>query len=173
MNQNNKLPIWEERSIFTANLYNPAFLGVLIQKTIGAYQDKLNKDKSKQPTEFPFVLVFFILPLILYKDSASVIPLKNSDNGLWLNKYPEIKQTFNERLSQFLPYTQETLLFLLQNLAISITDDGNILLNNNNAVRYKEDQQTIEQYFKAANNLGRWLTHNTPKRIYQIFGIKP
>jgi hypothetical protein len=48
------------------NLLNPAFCGEILRNTIKEYE---NHDKN----DFPFSLIFFILPLVLHQDTFKAI----------------------------------------------------------------------------------------------------
>ncbi len=66
------LRTWENRSVISANLLNPAFCGEVIRRTIWGYNSNSENEK------IPFSLLSLILPIVLHKDTREKMPLRSS-----------------------------------------------------------------------------------------------
>jgi ABC-3C biological conflict system middle component len=61
------MPPWNKRPAETANLLNPAFVGVLLRKAIDGYT-------AESEAGMPFELIFLVLPLSLHPPTAARLP---------------------------------------------------------------------------------------------------
>ena len=164
------IPNWEDRSIFTSNLLNPAFCGEVLRRTIVQYCKDSGKDG------LPFSLAFFILPIILHRRTRNLLPkTKRTKLHEWLTLNKELKVIIVPRIRYLTSYTRESILFLAKHNVIEFDKNGNIvpLIKRSNKFH---DQYTheIEDIFKASEKLGRWInTFPSEKITYTFFGIKP
>jgi hypothetical protein len=163
------MPKWENRPIVVANLLNPAFCGEILKTAIKAYETE-NKES------FPYALAFIILPLILNKQSKEAMPRSTSKKfHEWLEDNTAIKINLAQQIKNLVPYTRESVLFLIYYGVLKIDEVGNLSFigNRKKTIKYVNDEEMVETY-KKAELLGRWLakTGNTGT-IYALIGIKP
>lgn len=161
---------WEERSIITANLLNPAFCGEVIRRTISSYND--NEDNEL----FPFSLVFLILPIVLHKKTRENMPMRSSTYfHSWVEEHEFLFIDFAERANQLNPFTKESLLFLLQHEAVNIANDGKITINPYRKKTPKgENLDEIMEIYHKTELLGKWLRlTGNEQTIYMFLKIRP
>jgi hypothetical protein len=160
------LPNWEERPITVATLLNPAFCGEVLRRSIAEYQ-KINKDG------LPFQLVFLILPIILNKMIRESLPKTSGKNFItWLEENQVLKKDLPNSIRNIVPYTKESVMFLMMYGLIKINDTGNIESQIKNK-DITEDSEATECY-KKAELLGKLLAKaGTVQFIFVNLGIKP
>lgn len=163
------LPIWEHRSIISANLLNPAFCGEVIRIVGESYQKNGNKNMS-------FSLVFIILPVLLHMDTRESLP-RSTRKKLhdWLGEHDKLKIGLAERVKHLVPYTRESVLFLYRYNKLHFDSEGNLKIeatkSRKNPIPTTDEIQDI---FERATFLGRWMsTFPKDSMIYTMFGIQP
>lgn len=161
---------WENRSVITANLLNPAFCSEVIRRTIISYNDN-NDDEI-----FPFSLLFLILPIVLHKKTREHMPIRSSTYfHSWVEENEFLFIDFAKRVKDLNPFTKETISFMLQHNVADITDDGKITIRpyRKKSLRGEKFNEIIEIY-KKAELLGKWLRKTgNEQTIYMFLKIRP
>ena len=163
------IPKWEDRPVVVANLLNPAFCGEVLRIGIKAYTKETNQG-------LPFSLTFLFLPILLHKETRERFPKSVSTKFYeWLEENAMVKIFIGTRIKNLVPYTRESIQFLIYYEAISINNKAELELISyrKKAIQYKNSNE-IEDIYKKAEMLGKWLgrTGNI-KTIYSLIGIKP
>lgn len=164
------IPNWDQRSIFTANLLNPAFCGEVLRRSIIEY-NKINKTN-----EFSFPLTFFILPLALYKKTRDLLPrTKRTKLHDWLSQNEGLKLELIKRIEYLVPFTREAIIFLYQYGEIDFSDEGKIILLKTKHKKFSHDQNSeVGDILNKSNFLGKWMTTFPEDKItFSFFGILP
>lgn len=161
----NHIEEWEERSTITANLLNPAFCGEVLLNTINSYND--NKEGSK----FPFSLVYLVLPFVLHKKTRMLMPrTKRSHFYNWIQENEFLFIDFAERTKELLSFSKETIIFLLQNNVIKITDNGCIEIIS----KPQKAKEELSDIFNKAKLLGKlFYSTGNEDTIYMFLKIRP
>ena len=109
---------WNERTREVAYLLNPAFCARLLYAAIKEYEHKTQH-------AFPFPLVYLILPLVLHKQTRTLI---NSRTQLlqWIQANQHLLIGFARRTKELVVITNEALELLLQSGLIQITKSGEL-----------------------------------------------
>ncbi len=161
---------WQERSLITANLLNPAFCGEVIRRTIVSYND------NEKGAKFPFVLSFLVLPILLHKRTRQDMPIRSSTYfHTWVEENEHLFLGFADRVKQMLPFTKESISFLMIHKAINVDDNGLFeVLHYRKATPKGESTFEIKEIYKKADLLGKWLrlTGNT-QTIFMFLKIRP
>jgi hypothetical protein len=162
------LPNWNDRSIFSAHLFNPAFCGLILYECIKAYNN--NNENRK----FPFVLSFLVLPLILNKEMRDKIIInKTIILEKWIEKQSINKEVMFKTTTAFVPYTREAIQFLLLQYCISINDDGTIETSEQYFTEQKQDYKP-QDFLEKSKRLGNLFQQSgNYENIYANFNIKP
>lgn len=102
------MPPWNDRPTEVANLYNPAFFGVLLRKAIERYTEEAKAG-------MPFELLFLVPPFCLHPATANRLPRSPSATPLhvWLQreKNRDVLVSFAQRATAIVPFVREALLF--------------------------------------------------------------
>jgi hypothetical protein len=159
---------WNDRPFEVRNLFNPAFSGLLLLRSIRAYQ-------AAKGTGMPFSLSLLILPLCLHKNSREIII--NSPRKYFLktiNANPQILIGFSERTRSLIPFSFEGLGIAMQHGSFEVDAVGNLELKKK-GVRVKVDgsEESVECQ-KAAQILGKQFANIGDRvTIYTALGIRP
>ena len=159
---------WEYRPDEVKNLLNPAFCGRVIYGTIAEYQKNTKRD-------FPFPLVYLILPLVLPQSIRTEI---NSRTQLtnWIQRHQELVFNFGKRASDLIEITNEAVEFMMQTGFIKLTDNGElskeIVAGTLSKVKYTDPE--ISECLKKAEHVGRWFAGaGKAETIYVSLGVRP
>lgn len=161
---------WDKRSIITANLLNPAFCGEVIRRTIARFND------NEKDMNFPFILSFLILPIVLHKRTRAKMPMRSSTYfHSWVEENEYLFIDYAERARQMMPYGREAISFLILQKAIFIEDDGTISIYKYKKITPKgENSEEINEIYKKAELLGKWLRlTGNPQTIFMFLKIRP
>lgn len=100
-----RLAPWSERSVESARLLNPAFLGVLLWHVAGAYASASGKPQ-------PYPLSFLAAPIILHAGTRESLPATTRTSLVsWLGENPKAIAGFAERAVALAPLVKEAILF--------------------------------------------------------------
>ncbi|MGF7077722.1 three component ABC system middle component [Mucilaginibacter sp. UYCu711] len=161
---------WEDRSIITANLLNPAFCGEVIRRTVISFNE------NEKGLAMPFVLAFLILPIVLHKRTRQKMPVKSTTYfHSWVEENEAVFIGFADRAKQMMPFTREAISFLMIQQAMTVDEEGFVY-----AGRYKkatpkgENTEEINEIYKKAELLGKWLRlTGNPQTIFMFLKIRP
>jgi len=161
------LPVWKERPNTVAFLLNPAFCGEVLKMCILEYQ-KINKEGIS------FQLIFLILPLILNQDIRERIPSNSRKQFInWLEDNQIIKIDLPKSIKIMVPYTKESIMFLLMYETIRFKENGRIEVVQKRNKSTEEKNEVTDCYKKAAV-LGKLLAKaGSSQFIFTNIGIKP
>lgn len=160
---------WNQRNPIIANLLNPAFCGEVLRRTAKSYNQATN-------TSFPFEYCFIVLPIILHKDTRERMPrTTRSYLFAWVEENEDLFYNFSKRAKQMVPFTKESIMFLLQNGLIEINEKGQIVVLERRIKRFKgDDLDEVESILKKSEMLGKWLSSNSNvNSVYSFFRITP
>lgn len=92
---------WASRPRDIRNLFNPAFCGVVLARSIEGFTATANKP-------MPFSLTLLILPLCLHKRSRETLKAANKSYlAKIIENHPELQAGLAERARGLMPYTLE------------------------------------------------------------------
>lgn len=160
---------WKERPQIVAALANPAFCGKILHNCFKAYS-------GQTQSTFPYALCFFTLPIILHKRTRDLLPSSSRKTlHAWFNENNELKIGLPNRIRGYIPYTKESIMFLIANNAISINDSGGIEMSRiTNTFKTEEDETELLDCFKKSETLGKILAKSgNVSTIYSIIGVRP
>jgi hypothetical protein len=162
---------WDRRPLEIANLFNPAFLALLLHEGSLAYHTEIQKG-------FPFELAPLLVTLPLHKETRDLIP-KNISTQMhaWLLDHPEIKINCSKRIRNLNPYTLESIAFGIKTGIIHIDENGKINSNSNvsllTKLKWNAELEPTKCLQRAAF-LGRWFAKaGDVTTIYIMWGIRP
>jgi hypothetical protein len=156
------LPKWEDRNEIIANMFNPAFCGEIMRVCFYGYIKEKNKN-------FPFALLFLILPIILQEEIRLKLPDRISANLYkWTIENKDLLLYFYEKILSMQPYSKESIIFLINYKKVMLSDFSTIILIDKNVKTMNDNE-----YFEKAFFLGKWFSKYDASQIYRFFEIKP
>lgn len=160
---------WEDRTSEVAYLLNPAFCSLIIYNVIIEYQ-------KKSGNNFPFSLLYLILPLILHKNTRSRISSR-TNMVVWLQKNPDVLVDFSMRARNLVVFTNEALEFLLHQKIMKIVNAKLSIVKKISKIKlddFENLDQEISECLKKSKDIGRWFSKMiSEENIYAAWGVKP
>ena len=160
---------WEERPVEIANLFNPAFCGEVLRRSINFYQ-------QTNSLPFPYPLTFLVLPIILHRDTRERLSSRQRLTlHAWLQRNPVLKIGFAERASELIPITKEAIIFLLQVDAVRFDEQAGLISQPYKSVSITgQDKGEIADCYRKAEIIGRLFARaGTVTTVYAMWGVRP
>ncbi|TIN00362.1 MAG: hypothetical protein E5Y34_12605 [Mesorhizobium sp.] len=161
---------WRDRPSEQAALFNPAFCGELISRTVAAYD-------VGRGGPLPFALAFLVLPLALHPGARAALPVRSDTTfATWAAEHGAMLAELPDRVMALRPITREALLFLTQHSALTVTGRGVGLGSRALKLTPKpaittDDAQAAR---RTAGFIGRWLANQASTAfVLQTLGVRP
>ena len=162
------MKVWKERPFEIRNLFNPAFCGLLLLRSMQGYEEE-------DENGLPFSLSFLVLPLCLHKDTRDILGA-NSRRYLLktVNENPKLLVDFPLRAKGLVPYTLEALGLSMYLGSFKVTDSGRFKMEKRGVKSSYSGTVESVQCQRVAKNIGKKFAQiNDRITIYTTFGIKP
>lgn len=161
---------WAERAAEEARIFNPAFCGEMIGRTVCEYH-------RTRPAALSMVTAFLVLPLILHRPTREALPKRaNTAFAGWVAEHAALLAELPERTKRLRPVSREALLFGVRHRALAL-DGGGFLPGAKPIPRGFPPvvgTDEVNAVRSAAALLGRWFAgQHTQVSILQGMGIAP
>jgi hypothetical protein len=163
---------WSNRVTEEANLFNPAFCGILIAQMSEEYVKKTHRS-------MPFPLAFLSLPIVLHRATRQALPGSTVTSLLpWIQDHREHLVDFATRVQRLGDVTREAVLFATQHEFLTVDIDGGLKSGS----KRKTATERCTGLFTAearecvdrAGFLGRWFAAaGTTPTIFAAWGVTP
>ena len=151
---------WENRSKEIAYLLNPAYCGKILYSSIKKYNE------TSQRGDFPFALIYLILPLMLYPQVPEKINAK-SRFSKFVTDNPELFINFGKRASSLTTITNEAIEFLMSGKLVVFNEDATLSC-------FESLKIPNDDLIKRSSALGKMLASaGSTNVIYLMLGVKP
>lgn len=148
------------------NMFNPAFCGSGILKCIESYCDF-------GYNQFEYSLSFLILPLLMHKKSRSKISSTYLSFHTLVNQNEELFIKLPQRVREFIPITNQALLFLMLNEYIILNKSGAFVILNSK-LNTSQIPKTYQFMLTLGSRLGELFKQTGPaSTIFAAIGIRP
>ena len=161
---------WGERPAEEARIFNPAFCGELIGRTVCEYH------RARQPA-LSVVTAFLVLPLTLHRPTREALPRRaNTAFVGWVAENAALLAELPERAKLLRPVSREALLFAVRHQLLALEGGG--LLRGAKPVRLSArlavSTDEVNAARSAAGLLGRWFARQGAQTsILQGMGVAP
>ena len=154
-----------------ANLYNPAYVGVVLYQAIRGCSEKNQKGLHCS-------LLYLIAPLALCGRYSSVLPASVSTPlAGWASDYEGHLVGFANSVSAYIDVVTMAIVFLLEQKAISLSENGFFLINNETMPKSPamvNKNKAFKKAYLGAGFLGRWFGQSPSiEGIYTHLGVMP
>jgi hypothetical protein len=159
---------WQQRPMEVANLFNPAYLSVLINQVSAGYY-------SKTEEELPYAISFIALPLVIHPASVALLPKTAAAKlHIWLQEHPEVIFGFAERAKNLAPYVRESISFGVTHNVLSLTEGARIRAQPLKSLKRWEGGGIPLNSVKMSNLVGKLLgqVQDIPSS-FSMFGVRP
>jgi hypothetical protein len=164
--------VWEKRAVEEANLFNPAFCGALIVKTVEDFAKKASRGLA-------FPLSFLVLPIVLHHGTRQALPGSTVTSLLpWLQENRQQLVDFPDRVRRLKSITQESIMFSMGQDVLVIAQDGSLSVGTKKISITDKSTESFtseaRECVDRARFLGRWLaTAGTTATIMAGWGVAP
>ena len=159
---------WHQRPIEIRNLFNPAFCGLILFRSLHGYEER-------DARGMPFSLSLLVLPLCLHKDSREVIA--GSPRSYLLKtaeKNQQLMVGLADRVTQMLPYAFEGFDLLMERGCIAVADDGRIQTSPDKVRKTVSGTDETVSCQRVARIVGKEFARIADRAtVYTAFGIRP
>lgn len=160
--------VWDQRPIEIRNLFNPAFCGLVLYRSMAAYE-------VEDERGLPFSLAPLVLPICLHKPSRDVLALSTRSYFLKLvATHPQLLVGFGARAHDMLPFTFEALGLLHQLGTVQVRPDGRLKSNAQGVRKTISGSDETQAIQKVAKFLGKEFARIGDRvTIYTTMGVRP
>lgn len=162
---------WRQRPREQANLFNPAFLAVLIERCANGHEERSGEG-------LPWSLVALALPVTLHKETREALPERvTSSMAAWTAANPLLVAPLADRARVLGPLVRESLLFGLSHQLVAL--DGDRLRSGGLAKRksgapWRDPTDDFRSCATTAAFFGRWCAvSGLPATVFALWGARP
>jgi hypothetical protein len=161
------LPDWQDRQPDFANLFNPAFLALVVHACCTGYEEKTTSG-------MPFTLAFVAVPVAVTPSIQRRLPSRTTTRlSKWLADNPHLKSDAVASASVLVPFIREALALGLQESALAL--EGQKLIPGQLRVSARDEACAAnEVHIRSARFIGKWLAGVGPEAdVFLQFGLRP
>ncbi|KXV39702.1 hypothetical protein AD942_10360 [Gluconobacter japonicus] len=168
-------PDWQQRSSDYRNLFNPAFLMLLVYCVCEAYETECIKRGKLDTVGIPYALIFLALPMALSKSFNDERPKRSAGSLVnWLRTHPVINIDLSTSAYSFVPAVREGVVFALQAGYIEVDEKGLFRVKDEAVNLELAKKIELSRHIENANFSGRWLAKSgSAATILEAFGLRP
>jgi ABC-three component (ABC-3C) system Middle Component 3 len=158
--------LWAQRPVEERVLLNPAFLALLLRRTVAGYAEESG-------TDFPLPLAFIALPITIHRSTREELPVQiRTSLPIWLQEHQFLREGFAARARAVAPAVWEALDVGLSHDLLRRSGDG--LRTAVEPARSQRATSETEALMKSAYFVGRWLARaGDVPTTYLLWGVRP
>jgi hypothetical protein len=161
---------WAERPPEEARIFNPAFCGELIGRTVCEYH------RTRQAA-LGVTTAFLVLPLTLHRPTRDALPGRaNTAFAGWVAQHAALLAELPELARRLRPVSREGLMFAVHQRFLAFADDGLVpgVRPIRASARFVATTDEVNAARNAAGLLGRWFAgQGTQASVLQGMGVAP
>ncbi len=159
---------WDRRPIEVRNLFNPAFCGLILYRSMAGFQELDARGMW-------FSMSLLILPLTLQRRSREVIQRGNRNYLLRvMADHPELLVGFAQRCTEMLPFTLEALGVLHSVGTLKVSEDGRMIVQPNGVGKTITGTDDSKVAQRVATFIGKeFASIGHSSTVYTTMGIRP
>lgn len=168
-------PDWEQRSSDYRNLFNPAFLMLLICCVCEAYETECIRTGNLDKVGMPYALIFLAIPMALSKSFNDERPTRAAGSLVnWLRTHPVINIDLSTSAYSFVPAIREGVVFALQAGYVEVDEKGLFRVKGEAINLELARKIELSRHIENAKFSGRWLAKSgSASTILEAFGLRP
>ncbi|MGN6143061.1 MAG: three component ABC system middle component [Mesorhizobium sp.] len=161
---------WSERPTEEANIFNPAFCGELLCRSVGEYYKKAGQPMS-------VALAFVVLPVALHRGSRHQLPkMASTAFAGWVATHDNVIAELPLLVERLRPVVREAMIFSIRQNRLAVQGGGLVPGSSKLSSTTKATISTddTDQARSAAMLLGRWFgAQGDAPSVLQGFGVLP
>jgi Family of unknown function (DUF6521) len=159
---------WNERPFEVRNLFNPAFCGLLLARSLHGFEEE-------NPDGMPFSLTLLVLPLCLHKASREIIA-DNPRSYLikTVETNPQMLVGFADRVTSLLGFSFEALGLLMAGGCFDVSKSGRLQPVPHRVRKTLNGTPESVSCQRVARIVGKEFARIADRvTVYTTFGIRP
>ncbi len=153
------------------NLFNPAYVGILLFQSIREYQIKSGNGLHCS-------LTYIIAPMSISPRYTTILPTTMSTHlTSWTNENEGNLIGFDKAVSSYVDIVNSAMILLIEKQIIILNNDGNYYLTDIEFPKkptYVFKNKRFKESYLSAGLLGRWFSQaSSVESIFIQLGIKP
>lgn len=169
------LPSWDERSADYANLFNPAFLAIVLSAACGGFESEQMDVSDESHLGMPFALLFLAVPMSLSHEFQEARPSRLASSLTnWAKKHPAITANMSLAIYSLVPAVREAIIYGLRAEQLVAGDKGRFRLGPGHGDLGLDVRTSLAGHADNAAFAGRWLAKSSSTAaILEAFGLRP
>ena len=160
---------WEDRPPEVANHLNPAFCSLLLSEAVSGYMDRIAQGME-------YSLSFLVLPIVLHKSTREALPRDTRTKlHAWVQDNSSYQIGFGKRVKHLRSYTQEALIFGIQQKLLALNDEGLLITAKKRIPKLPASSGSEpNEIQKRAVFVGKWFADvRDASTLLAIWGLRP
>lgn len=153
------------------NLYNPAYVGIILYQAIREFQ-------TKKSSGFHCGLTYIVAPMSISPVYSTILPATVATPiAGWVAEHEGELIGFANVVSAYVDIVNSAIALLLEHEAVELDDEGQYCLTDTvfpQRPNYVFNNSKFKESFLASGLLGRWFSEaSTVESIFAQLGIRP
>lgn len=168
-------PSWAQRSADYGNLFNPAFLMVVLGAACQGFEAEQKDVNQARELGMPFALLFLVAPLALSAEFNEARPNRLAGSMVsWLKKHPAIAGNMSAAAYSLVPAVREAIVYGLRAEHLQAGDEGRFREGPAHGALELDVRTDLTGSLNNAVFAGRWLAKSgATAAILEAFGLRP
>lgn len=169
------LPRWAQRSADYGNLFNPAFLMLVLGAASHGFETEQKAVHEPRELGMPYPLLFLVAPLALNSEFNEARPRRLSGNLVsWSKKHPAITANMSAAAYALVPAVREAIVYGLRAEHLQAGDEGRFREGAAHGGLELDVRTHLADHLNNAAFAGRWLAKSgATASILAAFGLRP
>lgn len=162
----NTLDPWPERQPDFANLFNPAFAGVLLRECCSGFHQASSRG-------MPFPLCFVAPAMVLHPGVRSSLPRTvRTRFSEWIRSDQTVRADLALAIKELVPVVRESLLIMISSGLLTL--QAGEVVPGGNLNRAGDVTAALSLFLERSQFVGRWLARGgTVQSVFEAIGIRP
>lgn len=169
------LPSWNQRSADYGNLFNPAFLMVVLGAACNGFETEQTDLSDERELGMPFALLFVAAPMALSLEFNEARPTRLTGSLVkWAKKHPAIVANLSTATYSLVPAVREAIVYGLRAEQLVVGDKGRFRPGPGHGNLELDVRTGLAGHVNNAAFAGRWLCKSGgAAAILENFGLRP
>jgi|APHig6443717497_1056834.scaffolds.fasta_scaffold06855_3 Family of unknown function (DUF6521) len=157
---------WSERQPDFANLFNPAFVGVLLRECCSGFHRVSSRGMS-------FPLCFVAPAMVLHPSVRNSLPRTvKARFSEWIRSDQTVRADLALAVKELVPVVRESLLIMISSGLLSL--QAGEVVPGGNLNRVEDVTAALSPSLERSLFIGRWLARSgTTQSVFEAIGIRP
>lgn len=169
------LPSWAQRSADYGNLFNPAFLMLVLGAACHGFEAEQKDKTAARDLGMPYPLIFLVTPLALSPEFNEARPNRLAGSLVnWSKKNPAIAANISTAAYSLVPVVREGIVYALRAGHLQAGDAGRFREGPAHGALELDVRPALSGHINNSVFAGRWLAKSgATASILEVFGLRP